>query len=70
MTVTAGSFDRDSKVERDYSDASAGEIYSFDPEDVVIACGMARFEDDTDVAAVFDRADLAMFENKKELKSR
>ena len=69
MTMTAGSFDRSSKVERDYSDASAGEIYSFDPEDVVIACGMARFEDDPDVAAVFDRADLAMFENKKELKS-
>ena len=70
MTVTAGSFDRDSKVERDYSGASAGQIYSFEPEDVVIACGMSRFEDDPDVASVFDRADLAMFENKKELKSR
>lgn len=70
MAVNAGSFDRDSKVERDYSDASAGDIYRFDPDDVVIACGMARFEGETKVSAVFDRADLAMFENKKALKSR
>ena len=70
MTVAAGSFDRDSNVERDYSEASAGEIYQFEPEDVVIACGMSRFADDPDVASVFDRADLAMFENKKDLKSR
>ena len=70
MTINAGSHDRDSKVERDYSEASAGAIYDFDPDDVVIACGMARFEGDPNVAAVFDRADLAMFENKKYLKSR
>lgn len=37
---------------------------------VVIACGMARFEDDDDVAAVFRRADRKMYENKLELKSR
>jgi len=70
MTIAAGAHDRDSRVERDYTDASAGAIYDFDPEDVVIAAGMARFEGDPDVSAVFDRADLAMFENKKELKSR
>lgn len=70
MTITAGSHDRDSKVDRDYSDASAGAIYEFDPEDVVIACGMARYDGDPNVASVFDRADLAMFENKKDLKSR
>ena len=70
MTIAAGTHDRDSRVERDYTDASAGAIYDFDPEDVVIAAGMARFGGDPDVAAVFDRADLAMFENKKELKSR
>ena len=70
MTVNAGSYDRDSKVDRDYSDASAGAIYDFDPDDVVIACGMARYEGDPNVAAVFDRADLAMFNDKKELKSR
>ena len=70
MTIDAGIHDRDSRTERDYSEASAGAIYEFDPEDVVIAAGMARFDGDPDVAAVFDRADLAMFENKKELKSR
>ena len=70
MTIDAGSHDRDSKVDRDYSDASAGAIYDFDPADVMIACGMARFDGDPNVAAVFDRADLAMFENKKDLKSR
>ena len=70
MTIDAGTHDRDSRVDRDYSEASAGAIYDFDPADVVIAAGMARFEGDPNVAAVFDRADLAMFENKKELKSR
>ena len=70
MTITAGSYDRDSKTERDYSEANAGQIFDFDPADVVIACGMARFEGDASVAAVFDRADLAMFENKKYLKSK
>ena len=70
MTIAAGAHDRDSKIERDYSEASVGAIYEFEPEDVVIAAGMARFEGDPDVASVFDRADLAMFENKKELKSR
>lgn len=70
MTIVAGSYDRDSKVVRDYSDANAGQIFKFEPEDVVIACGMARYEGDASVADVFDRADLAMFENKKDLKSR
>ncbi len=35
----------------------------------VIACGMARFEDDDSVAAVFTRADKRMYENKNALKS-
>ena len=35
---------------------------------IVIACGMAKFEDDASVAAVFRRADAAMYENKKMLK--
>lgn len=35
---------------------------------VVIACGMARFEDDDCVAAVFDRADRHMYEDKSALK--
>ena len=35
---------------------------------IVIACGMARFEEDACVAAVFERADQSMYENKKTLK--
>lgn len=37
---------------------------------VVIACGMARFEDDDCVAAVFERADRRMYADKVDLKSR
>ncbi len=36
---------------------------------VIIACGMAPLEDDPCVAAVFERADQNMYENKKELKA-
>ena len=35
---------------------------------VVVACGMARFEDDTSVSTVFKRADQNMYENKSVLK--
>ncbi|MBR6451513.1 MAG: diguanylate cyclase [Lachnospiraceae bacterium] len=35
---------------------------------IVIACGRSVFDDDENVAAVFDRADREMYENKKELK--
>lgn len=37
---------------------------------VVIACGMSRYEHDANVAAVFERADHAMYENKAELKAK
>lgn len=37
---------------------------------IVIACGMARFSGDDCVAAVFEKADRIMYENKKELKAR
>ena len=37
---------------------------------IVIACGMAKLEDDTCVAAVFGRADHNMYENKSRLKIR
>jgi diguanylate cyclase (GGDEF)-like protein len=37
---------------------------------IVIACGMARFEEDTCVAAVFERADHAMYEDKRRLKAQ
>ena len=36
---------------------------------IVIACGMARYEDDLCVATVFERADQRMYENKNDLKS-
>lgn len=36
---------------------------------IVIACGMARFEEDDCVAAVFERADQSMYENKALLKA-
>ncbi|MBR4474708.1 MAG: amino acid permease [Oscillospiraceae bacterium] len=36
---------------------------------VVIACGMARFENDSSVAAVFERADQNMYEDKSRLKA-
>ena len=37
--------------------------------EIVIACGMAKYENDDCVAAVFERADHNMYENKSELKS-
>lgn len=37
---------------------------------VVIACGVAKFEDDDCVAAVFDRADRHMYRDKSTLKSK
>ena len=37
--------------------------------DVVIACGMARYDRDVCVADVFERADQRMYENKKMLKA-
>lgn len=36
---------------------------------IMIACGVARFEDDQCVASVFERADRNMYENKKMLKA-
>ena len=38
--------------------------------EVVIACGMAKFENDDSVAAVFDRADHNMYANKNYLKEK
>ena len=37
---------------------------------IVIACGMARYEGETKVAPVFERADQNMYNNKCELKAR
>lgn len=36
---------------------------------IIIACGMAEYEDDTCTASVFERADQAMYEDKIRLKS-
>jgi diguanylate cyclase (GGDEF)-like protein len=35
---------------------------------IVIACGMSKFDNDASVAAVFERADHNMYENKRKLK--
>ena len=37
---------------------------------IVIACGMAKYEGDADVALVFERADQSMYENKSDLKAQ
>jgi hypothetical protein len=36
---------------------------------IVIACGMARLEDDTCLEAMFERADRAMYADKLRLKA-
>jgi hypothetical protein len=36
---------------------------------IVIACGMARYKNDTCVASVFERADDRMYQNKNDLKA-
>jgi len=42
--------------------------HSLETGGIVIACGMAKYKNDRRVAAVFERADISMYENKKELK--
>lgn len=37
---------------------------------IIIACGMAKYENDNSVAPVFERADLNMYENKSLLKDK
>ncbi len=37
---------------------------------IVIACGMAKFENDVDVMSVFKRADKLMYDNKHYLKKK
>ena len=61
----------------DYADIDnlVGRMHSMNEESlssggIVIACGMAKREDDANVAAVFERADQQMYENKGTLKSR
>ena len=48
---------------------SAYNAEAFRDGGIVIACGMARFEDDDRVASVFERADRSMYENKTALKA-
>ena len=38
--------------------------------DIIIACGMAKFENETSAAEVYERADQNMYENKSMLKAR
>ena len=50
------------------ADFHAHNLKNKNSSDVVIAAGVSRFDGDADVAAVFERADEAMYENKKMLK--
>ena len=56
-------------IEERLLDVSAHNEEALRNGDVVIACGMARFKDDDCVAAVFDRADRRMYEDKDRLKA-
>lgn len=51
----------------------ASGVYTFEKQTggIVIACGMARYEDgrDASVSSVFERADQVMYENKNRLKT-
>jgi diguanylate cyclase (GGDEF)-like protein len=49
-----------------------GESNSSNTDGVIIACGIAEFDKERDsfLADVFERADEAMYNNKKELKNR
>ena len=42
---------------------------AMDTGGIVIACGIAKFDNDACVTAVFERADQAMYENKSSLKA-
>ena len=48
---------------------SEGNITRLEEGGVVIACGVAKYNGEPNVAAVFDLADAKMYENKKALKS-
>ena len=37
---------------------------------IVVALGMARYEKDSKVAPVYERADQTMYDNKSELKAK
>ena len=43
--------------------------YAAENDGVIIACGMAKFDNDNNVVEVFDRADTLMYKNKINLKS-
>lgn len=49
---------------------AAHNVEAFGNGGIVIACGMAKFDDDPCVAVVFERADLKMYANKSDLKAR
>lgn len=42
---------------------------AIDSGGIVIACGIAKYDNDACVAAVFERADQDMYENKSSLKA-
>ena len=68
FAVVAQGVDYDHIEERLW-DVSVHNEEALQTGDVVIACGMARFDDDDCVAAVFERADRLMYDDKSRLKS-
>ena len=55
----------DNRIEK----LSAHNVRALQSGGILIACGMARFEDDARVADVLERADRNMYENKNALKA-
>ena len=55
-------------VEAQAAELDAVNLRNRSSGEIVIACGMAKYEGDRSVAAVFERADRLMYQNKRQLK--
>ena len=58
------------KIDELIAEITRKNIENMSKDEVVLACGMARYEGDNKVATVFERADSNMYVNKKFLKSK
>lgn len=65
VVIQSNNFDNVDELMRKMRDQNANAIKS---GGIVIACGMAKYENDSCVATVFERADQNMYENKNSLK--
>jgi len=57
------------RIEELIEEVNAHNIEASRTGGIVVACGMAKFDHDANVAAVIERADRAMYENKSRLKA-